>query len=72
VEDRDECEGAPQRDFYFVQVDDPATAISRIIELAKTRIPKRFGLNQESLSRSSSFARATNSGEQIKQFDDVK
>jgi exodeoxyribonuclease V alpha subunit len=32
-------------DFYFVQVCDPATTVSRIIELAKTRIPKRFGLN---------------------------
>jgi exodeoxyribonuclease V alpha subunit len=32
-------------DFYFVQVDDAATAVSRIIELSKTRIPKRFGLN---------------------------
>jgi exodeoxyribonuclease V alpha subunit len=32
-------------DFYFVSVDDPATAVSRIIELAKTRIPKRFGLD---------------------------
>src|SRR5262249_45703390 len=32
-------------DFYFVQADDPATAVSRIIELAKTRIPKRFGLD---------------------------
>src|SRR6516225_332768 len=32
-------------DFYFVPVDDPATAVSRIIELAKTRIPKRFGLD---------------------------
>jgi len=32
-------------DFYFVRVDDPATAVSRIIELAKTRIPKRFGLD---------------------------
>ena len=32
-------------DFYFVQVDDPATAVARIIELAKTRIPKRFGLD---------------------------
>jgi exodeoxyribonuclease V alpha subunit len=28
-----------------VQVDDPATAVSRIVELAKTRIPKRFGLD---------------------------
>ena len=34
-----------ESDFYFVPVDDPATAVSRIIELAKTRIPKRFGLD---------------------------
>src|SRR5436190_15965636 len=34
-----------ESDFYFVPVDDPATAVGRIIELAKTRIPKRFGLN---------------------------
>ena len=32
-------------DFYFVQADDPETAVPRIIELVKTRIPKRFGLN---------------------------
>ena len=32
-------------DFYFVQADDPETAVDRIIELAKTRIPKRFGLD---------------------------
>jgi exodeoxyribonuclease V alpha subunit len=32
-------------DFYFVPADDPAIAVSRIIELAKTRIPKRFGLD---------------------------
>jgi exodeoxyribonuclease V alpha subunit len=32
-------------DFYFVPVDDPAIAVSRIVELAKTRIPKRFGLD---------------------------
>jgi exodeoxyribonuclease V alpha subunit len=32
-------------DFYFVPVDDPETAVSRIVELAKTRIPKRFGLD---------------------------
>jgi len=31
-------------DFYFVQADDPETAVSRIIELVKTRIPQRFGL----------------------------
>src|SRR5262249_38608657 len=32
-------------DFYFVQADDPEPAVPRIIELVKTRIPKRFGLN---------------------------
>ena len=32
-------------DFYFVQADDPETAVSKIIELIKYRIPKRFGLN---------------------------
>ena len=30
-------------DFYFVQADDPETAVARIVELVKTRIPKRFG-----------------------------
>src|ERR1700738_4782744 len=34
-----------ESDFYFVQADDPETAVSRIIELVKTRIPKRFGLD---------------------------
>src|ERR1700720_1499554 len=34
-----------QSDFYFVPADDPAAAVGRIIELAKTRIPKRFGLD---------------------------
>jgi exodeoxyribonuclease V alpha subunit len=32
-------------DFYFVSADDAATAVSRIIELTKTRIPKRFCLD---------------------------
>jgi exodeoxyribonuclease V alpha subunit len=32
-------------DFYFVQADDPETAVPRIVDLVKTRIPKRFGLN---------------------------
>jgi exodeoxyribonuclease V alpha subunit len=32
-------------DFYFVQADDPETAVPRIIELVKTRIPERFGLD---------------------------
>src|SRR5713226_1302313 len=34
-----------ESDFYFVQADDPETAVSRIIELVQTRIPKRFGLD---------------------------
>ena len=32
-------------DFYFVQADDPETTVLRIIELVKTRIPQRFGLD---------------------------
>jgi exodeoxyribonuclease V alpha subunit len=32
-------------DFYFVQAEDPETAVARIIELVKTRIPKRFGFD---------------------------
>jgi len=32
-------------DFYFVPADDPETAVPRIIDLAKTRIPQRFGLD---------------------------
>jgi exodeoxyribonuclease V alpha subunit len=32
-------------DFYFVPADDPEIAVSRIIELVKTRIPRRFGLD---------------------------
>jgi exodeoxyribonuclease V alpha subunit len=35
----------PDSDFYFVQADDPETAVGRIIELVRTRIPKRFGLD---------------------------
>ena len=34
-----------ESDFYFVQADDPKTAVARIVELAKTRILKRFGLD---------------------------
>ena len=34
-----------ESDFFFVQVEDPETAVARIIELVKTRIPKRFGLD---------------------------
>jgi len=32
-------------DFYFVPAEDPETAVQRILELVKTRIPKRFALN---------------------------
>jgi len=32
-------------DFYFVQADDPETAVTRIVELVRTRIPQRFGLD---------------------------
>ena len=32
-------------DFYFVQADNPETAVPMIIELVKTRIPRRFGLD---------------------------
>src|SRR5207344_421091 len=32
-------------DFYFVQADDPETAVPLIVELVKTRIPQRFGLD---------------------------
>jgi exodeoxyribonuclease V alpha subunit len=32
-------------DFYFVAVEQPEAAVQRIIELVKTRIPRRFGLN---------------------------
>jgi exodeoxyribonuclease V alpha subunit len=34
-----------ESDFYFVEVEDPETAVSRIVELVKTRIPRRFGLD---------------------------
>jgi exodeoxyribonuclease V alpha subunit len=32
-------------DFYFVEADEPEAAVSRVIELVKTRIPRRFGLD---------------------------
>ena len=32
-------------DFYFVQADNPETAVPMIIELVNTRIPRRFGLD---------------------------
>lgn len=41
IPDLSKPEGAS--DFYFVQVGDPESAVPRIIELVKTRIPQRFG-----------------------------
>jgi exodeoxyribonuclease V alpha subunit len=41
-----------ETDFYFVSADEPETAV-RIIELVKTRIPRRFGLDPILTSRSS-------------------
>jgi exodeoxyribonuclease V alpha subunit len=40
-------ESAPagQGDFYFIEVDDPATIVERIITLVRERIPARFGLD---------------------------
>jgi exodeoxyribonuclease V alpha subunit len=32
-------------DFFFVPADDPEVAVPRIVELVKTRIPQRFGLD---------------------------
>ncbi len=34
-----------ESDFYFVEADTPEVAVARIIELVKTRIPRRFGLD---------------------------
>jgi exodeoxyribonuclease V alpha subunit len=34
-----------ESDFYFAEVDNPETAVARIVELVKTRIPRRFGLD---------------------------
>ena len=36
---------AGDSDFYFMRADDPETAVPRIVELVKTRISKRFGLD---------------------------
>src|SRR6202035_5871922 len=36
---------AGESDFYFVPAEDPETAVLRIVELVKTRIPRRFGLD---------------------------
>ena len=34
-----------ETDFYYVPADDPETAVARVIELVKTRIPQRFGFD---------------------------
>jgi exodeoxyribonuclease V alpha subunit len=34
-----------ESDFYFIEADDPGAAVSGIVELVKTRIPCRFGLD---------------------------
>jgi ATP-dependent exoDNAse (exonuclease V) alpha subunit len=34
-----------ESDFYFVSAEDPEIAVARIVELAKIRISKRFGLD---------------------------
>jgi exodeoxyribonuclease V alpha subunit len=36
---------APESDFHFVPADDPETAVERIVELVKVRIPRRYGLD---------------------------
>jgi exodeoxyribonuclease V alpha subunit len=41
----DLTQSGPDSDFYFIQADDPETAVRRIIELVKARIPRRFGVD---------------------------
>ena len=43
VPDLDKPDG--ESDFYFVPADDPETAVPRVLELVRTRIPRRFGLD---------------------------
>jgi exodeoxyribonuclease V alpha subunit len=43
IPDLSKPEGAS--DFYFVQANDPESAVPRIIELVKTRIPQRFDVD---------------------------
>ena len=35
----------PESDFHFVSADEAEAAVERIVELVKTRIPRRFGLD---------------------------
>jgi exodeoxyribonuclease V alpha subunit len=43
----EEPESAPpgQGDFYFVEANDPATVIARIVQMVKERIPAKFGFD---------------------------
>ena len=34
-----------ESDFYFVPADDPESAVPKVLELVRTRIPRRFGLD---------------------------
>ena len=34
-----------ESDFYFIPAEDPETAVARIVELVRTRIPRRFGFD---------------------------
>ena len=43
VPDFDRPDG--ESDFYFVPVDDPESAVPKVLELVRTRIPRRFGLD---------------------------
>jgi exodeoxyribonuclease V alpha subunit len=43
IPDLSKSEG--ESDFYFVQADDAESAVPKIIDLVKTRIPQRFGLD---------------------------
>jgi exodeoxyribonuclease V alpha subunit len=36
---------AGDSDFYFVPADEPETAVARVVELVKSRIPRRFGFD---------------------------
>ncbi len=36
---------APESDFHFVPAESPETAVERILELVRTRIPRRYGLD---------------------------
>jgi exodeoxyribonuclease V alpha subunit len=35
----------PDSDFHFVPADDPEAAVARVVELVRTRIPRRFGFD---------------------------